>query len=279
MVRSQNHSHDPGPAHYSALARQARLKVLEMIHKAQTSHIGSNFSCIDLLTVLYEKAYLKKENWDIRDRIILSKGWAAASLYFFLNRRGLVSDADLESYCQPGSKYIGLAEPVAPGIEFAGGSMGHGLPAGVGMALAANRSLADWRRPEGKYKVYVLMSDGEMDCGTTWESAMLAAHHNLNNLTVIIDYNKFQALGRTNEVLGVHPLDKKWEAFNWNVYEIKGHDFREIKMALDFESDKPKVIIAHTIKGKGVSFMEDKLEWHYRAIDDESYQLALKEFQ
>lgn len=258
---------------YPTIANSARKKVLEMIHKAQTSHIGSNFSVIDILTILYDQANIKKEDWENRDRIILSKGWAAASLYYFLFKKGLLTRADLESYCQPDSKFIGLAEPVAPGIEFAGGSMGHGFPAGVGMALAAKRLGLEWA-------TYVVMSDGEMDSGTTWESAMIAAHHKLDNLTVIIDNNGWQAMGRTKEVLDLNYLDKKWDAFGWEVYVIDGHKFGEINYALTGPfGTRPKVIIANTIKGKGVSFMEDKLEWHYKNVDDKIYKLAMEELQ
>jgi transketolase len=256
---------------YTEISKNARVAVLKMIHKAQTSHIGSNLSVIDIMTVLYNKINLSKQDWENRDRVILSKGWAAASLYYFLYTKELLTNEDLNSYCEPGSKFIGLAEPVAPGIEFAGGSMGHGLPAGVGMALAGKRL--------GKaYETYVIMSDGEQAIGTTWESALIAAHNKLDNLTVIIDYNKFQAMGRTSDIVGIEPLAKKWEAFGWEVYEINGHQYGEIEFALDgVHGSRPKVIIAHTIKGKGVSFMEDKLLYHYKNISDEELEMAVKE--
>ncbi|MFH1894699.1 MAG: 1-deoxy-D-xylulose-5-phosphate synthase N-terminal domain-containing protein, partial [Patescibacteria group bacterium] len=158
---------------YKKIAQETRKKVLELIYKVQASHIGSNFSCIDLLTVLFEKADLDK------DKIILSKGWAAASLYYFLWKKGRISKEELNSFCMPGSKFIGLAEPVIPEIPAAGGSMGFGLPFGVGFALAKKI-----KKEEGK--TFVLMSDGEMDCGTTWESALIAAHHRSDNLVVIV---------------------------------------------------------------------------------------------
>src|SRR3989344_699176 len=159
---------------YKETAREARLKVLELIWKAQTSHIGSNFSCIDLLTVIFEKADLGK------DKIILSKGWAAASLYYFWREKGRITEQELNSYCQPKSKFIGLAEPIIPEICAAGGSMGFGLPFGIGFALAK-------KLKKEKGRVFVVMSDGEMQTGTTWESAMIASHHKLDNLCVIID--------------------------------------------------------------------------------------------
>lgn len=276
---------------YKQIAKEARLKILGMIHKAQTSHIGSNLSVIDILTVLYEKAYINKEDWENRDRIILSKGWAAASLYYNLWRIGLITEEELDSYCQLGSKFIGLAEPVADGIEFAGGSMGHGLPAGVGMALAA-------KKLKKTYKVYVVMSDGELNCGTTWESLMIAGHHHLDNLVIIVDSNGWQAMGRTKDILGdwgrgrgiTHAVNEFVLATGGD-----GHDFDEIEKLLEWpRTDRietqgindrygnkikqvPHMIFFNTVKGKGVSFMEDKLEWHYKNIDDESYRKAVNE--
>jgi len=258
---------------YKKIATAARRKVLEMIYKAQTSHIGSCLSAIDILTVLYMGVVknLDKEFREDRDRVIASKGWIAAVMYYFLAEKGVIPKEDLKTYCAPGSKYIGLAEPYIKGIEAAGGAMGHGLPMGVGMALGAKKAREKW-------KTYVLMSDGEMDSGTTWESALLAAHHELDNLIVIVDYNKWQALGRTNEVLNIEPLGDKWKAFGWEVLEIDGHDYEQIENALNHESKKkPVIIIANTIKGKGISEMEDKLEWHYRNIPDDVYERAMKE--
>jgi len=260
---------------YKKIATDARKKVLEMIWKAQTSHIGSNFSCIDILTVLYMSIAqnLDKEFRQQRDRIVASKGWVAASMYYFLAEKGIISKEDLETYCKPDSKYIGLAEPYVKGIEAAGGAMGHGLPMACGMAFGAKRAGETWR-------TYVLMSDGEMDCGTTWESALIASHHHLDNLTVIIDYNKWQAMGRTNEVLNLEPLKEKWEAFGWEVLEINGHDYEQIESSLKHQTkDKPLAIVAHTTKGKGVSEMEDKIEWHYRNIPDDVYERAMNELQ
>ena len=275
-------------SNYKKIALEARKKVLEMIYKAQVSHVGSNFSCIDLLTVIFEKADLDK------DKIILSKGWAAASLYYFLWRKGRITEEELNSYCQPGSKFIGLAEPIIPEIPAAGGSMGFGLPFGVGFALAKKIKLAensvlisprasrkrDAVKEEGK--IFVVMSDGEMDCGTTWESALIAAHHKLDNLFVIVDFNEFQAMGKVKEILNIEPLKDKWKAFGWEVREIDGHNFEEIERALTeptMEKEKPMVIIARTIKGKGISFMEGDNIWHYKAPSEEEYQRALKELE
>lgn len=241
--------------------------MLDLIYKAQASHIGSNFSCIDLLTFIFEKIDLDK------DKIILSKGWAAASLYYFLWRKGRITGEELDSYCQPGSKFIGLAEPIIPEIPAAGGSMGFGLPFGVGFALAKKI-----KREEGK--VFVLMSDGEMDCGTTWESALIGAHNKLDNLLVVVDANELQAMGKVKEILNIEPLKDKWEAFGWEVREIDGHNFEEIEKALidpPLQEGKPVVVIARTIKGKGISFMENNNEWHYRAPEKYEYDKAMEE--
>ena len=167
---------------------------------------------------------------------------------------------------------MGLSEPEVRGVEVAGGAMGHGAPIALGMALAAKRSKESW-------KTFVLMSDGELDCGTTWECALLAAQQKLDNLAVIVDYNGFQAMGTKKEVLDMEPLADKWRAFNWDVVEIDGHDYTQIEDALSRigTAGKPLMIIARTTKGKGVSFFEGKLEWHYKTIDEENYQKALKE--
>ncbi len=255
---------------YKKIANDARKKVLQMIHFGQTSHVGSNFSCLDIMAVLFSKLNLDKDLKPDRDRFVLSKGWVAASLYYFLAQKGIIPTEDLEEFGKEGSKYIGLAEPEVRGVEISSGAMGHGLPIALGMALAAKRSQESW-------KTYVLMSDGELDCGTTWECALLAAQQKLDNLTVIVDYNGFQAMGTKQEVLDMEPLAEKWRAFNWDVIEIDGHDYGQIESALDKKHDRPLMIIAKTKKGAGVSFFEGKLEWHYKTIDQENYQKALTE--
>jgi len=260
---------------YKEIATEARKKVLEMIYKAQTSHIGSNFSSIDVLTVLYMGVVqnLDKDLREDRDRIVISKGWVAASVYYFLAQKGIIPKEDLETYCKEGSKYIGLVEPNVRGVEAAGGSMGFGLPFGVGFALAK-------KIKKEKGRAFVLMSDGEMDCGTTWESALIASHHELNNLIAIVDANEFQAMGKVKEILNIEPLKDKWKAFGWEVREIDGHNFEEIEKSLTesaSEEGKPRVVIARTIKGKGVSFFEGNNLYHYKAPSEEEYQRALKE--
>jgi len=263
------------PDGYKQIATAARKKVLEMIYQAQTSHIGSNFSSIDILTVLYNIANIDKELREDRDRIVTSKGWVAASVYYFLAQKGIIPKEDLETYCEEGSKYIGLVEPNVRGIEAAGGSMGFGLPFSIGFALAK-------KIKKEKGKVFVLMSDGEMDCGTTWESALIAAHNKLDNLVVVIDFNGLQAMGKVKDILNIEPLKDKWKAFGWEVREIDGHNFEEIEKALTKsvqKKEKPMVIIARTIKGKGVSFMEGNNIWHYKAPSEEEYQKALRELE
>lgn len=251
---------------YAKIATQIRKTVLDMIYRGQSSHIGSNFSCIDLLTVIYET---KQPN----DKVIFSKGWAAASAYAFALKNGLCTKRDLDSYCRADSKFIGLLEPGVAGIECAGGSMGYGLPFGAGFALA--------KKLKGETgKVFVLMGDGEVAIGTTWESALLACQHHLDNLVVVIDYNGLQAMGKTNEILNIEPLTDKWQAFGWDVCCINGHDYQDIEHALSFRKPgpaKPMVIIAETVKGKGVSFMENNNLYHYKNLSKQEYEAASKE--
>ncbi|MDP2363234.1 MAG: 1-deoxy-D-xylulose-5-phosphate synthase N-terminal domain-containing protein, partial [Ignavibacteria bacterium] len=178
---------------YKEIARQSRVKCLELVFKAQTSHIGSLMSCADIMAVLFGKVDLD------RDKFILSAGWKVCMLYYHLWRKGRITKEELDSYCHPGSKFIGLAEPIIPEIPAAGGSMGFGLPFGVGFALAK-------KLKKEKGKVFVLMSDGEMQCGTTWESALIASHQRLNNLFVVVDANELQAMGKVKEILNIEPL-------------------------------------------------------------------------
>lgn len=250
---------------YKTIANDARKKVLEMIWKAKTSHIGSNFSCIDILAVLFEKIDLDK------DKFILSAGWKAAALYYFLWRKGRITEKELNSYCMPGSKFIGLAEPIIPEIPFAGGSMGMGLPSAVGFALAKKL-----KGEEGT--IYCLMSDGEMQIGTTWESALIASHHKLNNLVVLVDWNQLQAMGKTIEILNLNPIRAKFESFGWSVQDINGHDYNDIDSGIrPIRFGIPNITICNTVKGAGVSFMKNNNLYHYKQLSDEEYQKALQE--
>ena len=264
---------------YRQISKEIRKKILKMMFEAQGTHIGSCLSCVEILTVLYFKILRisPKKPWaEDRDRFILSKGHAAAALYATLAQRGFAPEKILDSYCKDGGKLPGHStRGCMPGVEVSTGSLGHGLPMGAGMALAGKR--------DGKnYRVFILMSDGECDEGSNWEAALFASHHKLDNLTAIIDDNKLQAFGRTNEVLNLEPLAKKWEAFGWQVKEIDGHNFSQIEKVfskIPFKKNKPSLVIAHTVKGKGVSFMENKLEWHYKNLTEELYKSALKELK
>lgn len=259
---------------YKEKAKKARLKVLEMIHGAGTSHIASNFSIIDIATVLYENL---KEG----DEVVWSAGWKAATAYYFLAQQGKIPTEDLDIFGKEINgeiKYLGLLETTTPGIHANGGSMGHGLPIACGMALAKKLS-------GDPGKVYCIMSDGEMNEGTTWESAMFAAHHKLDNLVVIVDVNKWQAMGRTSEILSPD-LDPIWSAFGFlSIMIKKGNDvnkiadiFKHMEDVL-FVSGKPRILLCDTIKGKGVSFMEDHLLYHYKHVDDENYRMAKAELE
>jgi len=247
-----------------------------MVHHANTSHIGSCFSMADILAVLYGgilRVDPDRPEWPDRDRFILSKGHAAAAVYATLAERGFFPKEWLEKYCDDDSPLMGHINHKVPGVEVSTGSLGHGLPIGCGMALAG-------KEKKNPFRVFVLLSDGEMDEGSNWESILFASHHRLDNLTAIVDYNKIQSFGRVKDVLELEPLAAKWNAFNWAVKEIDGHDLQEIKeilSAIPFEKGRPSVIIAHTVKGKGVSFMEDQLAWHYKSPDDEQLEQALAE--
>lgn len=259
-------------------SKELRRQVLTMIMKAHASHIGSSYSIIELLVYLYEKVLRvnpKKPLDANRDRFILSKGWGISALYAMLARKKFFSNKLLDNYCKDGSKLIGIATRNGiPGIEATTGSMGHGLPIGVGMAKGL-------KIQKNKARVYVVISDGECDEGSTWEGILLGAHHKLDNLTVIIDYNKWQSFGRTNEVLNLEPLKDKWRSFNWHVEELMdGHDFSQIEKAFNAVrtiKGRPSVIIAHTVKGKGLSAIEDKNEWHYQTPREHEIEVAKKE--
>ena len=261
---------------YRPLATRIRHHVLEMTHRAKSSHVGSCFSIADLLAVLYEKILhvdpAHPDDAD-RDRLIVSKGHAAAAVYAVLAERGFFPMPWLKTFYSHGSHLSGHVSYGVPGIEASTGSLGHGLSIGCGMALAG-------KTDEKAYKTYVLLSDGECDEGSTWEAALFAPHHHLENLTAIVDYNKLQSIGRVNEVLDLEPFNDKWRSFGWAVREIDGHDYSQIEESLSavpFETGKPSCIIAHTIKGKGVSFMENQLAWHYLAVDDEELRKAQAE--
>ena len=259
------------------IARSIRLQVLEMIMRSKSAHIGSSLSAVEILASLYfgiMKINPRNSNDANRDRFILSKGHAVAALYATLAERGFFDKNLLANYCANGSNLPGHASRnYVSGIEVSTSSLGHGLAIANGMALAG-------KRDRKKYRIFVLLSDGECDEGSTWEAILFASHHKLDNLVAIVDYNKWQAFGKIKDVLNLEPFTKKWKDFGWSVKEINGHNFREIYKALrkiPFQKNKPSVLIAHTIKAKGVSFMEDKLESHYRPPTEEEYKIAIKE--
>ncbi|HXD12347.1 MAG TPA: transketolase [Anaerolineales bacterium] len=261
------------------LARTIRADALRMVNLAGSSHIGSCLSIADLLAVLYGKILRidpSNPNWAERDRFILSKGHAAAIYYAVLAERGFFPKAWLENYGQDGAHLGGhVTSHGVPGVELSTGSLGHGLPVGCGMALASKRE----RRLN---RIFVMLSDGELDEGSNWEAILFAPHHQLDNLVVIVDYNKIQSFGSVSEVLNLDSLHDKWQAFGWSVHEVDGHDHIAIVQTLEnlpVGTGKPNVVIAHTVKGKGVSFMEDQLEWHYKSPNREQLDLALHELE
>ena len=260
----------------AALAARLRAHAVRMTNRAKASHVGSCLSMADILAVLYGAAMRTdpaRPDWAERDRLVVSKGHAAAIVYAALAEQGFFPVAELETYAANGSRLAGHVTKTVPGVEFSTGSLGHGLPVAAGMALAAKRAGADWR-------AFCILSDGELDEGSNWEAIQFAQHARLDQLVAIVDYNKIQSFGSVAEVSELHPLADKFRAFNWGVHEIDGHDHDALFAALTAAPvlpTRPTVVIAHTVKGKGVSFMEDKLAWHYKNPDDDQLIAALAE--
>ena len=259
------------------LASELRFKIIRQSHLSDIPHLGSCLSCLDILAVLYFKILnvdpKNPENSE-RDRFVLSKGHAAPALFQVLAKMGFYDASLMQTYNQNGSVF-GEHPPAhgIPGIEAATGSLGHGLPIAVGMALAAKMN-------KQKYKTFALLSDGECNKGSIWEAAMMASAHKLENLIAIIDFNKWQATGRSEEILSINPLADKWRAFGWSASELDGNDIPSLVERLKNIPDtsgKPIAIIAHTVKGKGVSFMEDDNNWHYRMPNKDEVEAARKE--
>ena len=261
------------------LSKKIRILALRMVSKSKSSHIGSCLSIADLLGVLYSNFLRidpKNPLDENRDRFLLSKGHAAAIMYAVLAEKGFFDTKELDKYGEDDSIFLSHVHHHIPGVEWSTGSLGHALSVGVGQAYYAKISKLD-------FNVVVLLSDGELNEGSNWEAILFAAHHQLNNLIVIVDYNKIQSFGPVSEVLELHPLKAKWDSFNWDSYEVDGHSHEEIKQTLDRISknkkEMPHVVIANTTKGKGVSFMEDKLEWHYRSPSSGQLENAIKEIE
>jgi transketolase len=258
------------------IARILRADAVRMVHRSRASHLGSCLSMADIVACLYWNTLHidpARPDWQERDRFILSKGHGAAIIYAALAERGFFPIDELKSYCELGSRLTGHITSGVPGVELSSGSLGHGLPVGCGIALAAKREKLPFR-------TVVLCSDGELDEGSNWEAILFAPQHELDNLLLIVDYNKIQSFGRIKEVLDLDPLADKFRTFRWAVREVDGHDMQQLVdtfASIPFEPGKPNVVIAHTIKGRGVSFMEDKLAWHYKSPTTEQLALALRE--
>ena len=256
------------------LARRSRISAVKATHVGKTSHVGSSLSMIDILSVIYgTSANVSVDTIDDpeRDIVIVSKGHAAAGTYAVMANAGILPMEWLDDYCADGSRLGGHVTSVGvPGVELSTGSLGHGLPYGLGIALAAKRGSSDRR-------IFVLMSDGECDEGTTWESALVAGHHGLDNIVVAVDRNRLQSLMDTELTLRLEPFADKWRAFGWDVRDVDGHDHDALIEAFSADSTipgKPRIVICNTTKGKGVSFMENQVAWHYRTPNVEQVAIA-----
>ncbi|MBV6417033.1 MAG: Transketolase 1 [Steroidobacteraceae bacterium] len=260
------------------LANRIRRHAIHMTSSGKSSHVGSVLSMADIVAVLYGKILRKNPQdprWPDRDRFLLSKGHAGAGVYAALAESGFMPLEKLRTHYQNGSDLSGhVSHKDVPGVELSTGSLGHGLPVACGMAKAA---LLDGRT----HRVFCVLSDGECDEGSNWEAALFAAHHKLRNLVAIIDYNKIQSLASVAETLALEPFADKWKSFGWEVINVDGHDHSALIAALEprVGSDRPLVTIAHTIKGKGVSFMEGSVLWHYRSPQGDEFKAALRELE
>jgi len=260
------------------ISRRMRGDIVEMSHAAEAMHLGSSLSCVEIFVALYHGGYLnidpKNPCAPTRDRVILSKGHASMTFYTVLADTGFFPKELLPTFHKTGSHLTEHPNLGAlPGLEATAGSLGHGLSLGLGMALAS-------RIRHVPYKVFVIMSDGECNEGSVWEAAMLAPSLRLDNLVVIIDFNRWQATGRSEEIMALNPLKEKWESFGWSAHEVDGHNVNalvKILSAIPDKPEKPTAVIAHTVKGKGISFMEDDNNWHYRIPDADEVKKAKEE--
>jgi transketolase len=257
------------------LALRLRRRVVRMCSSGGSAHVGSGLSVADIIAVLYGEVLRvdpADPAWPDRDRFILSKGHACACVYAVLAERGFLPVEALEQHYQNGSHLSGHVSHHVPGVEFSTGSLGHGLGVGAGMALQL-------RRAGGCQRVYAVLSDGECDEGSTWEAALFAAHHGLSNLCAVVDYNKLQGIGTVSETLELEPFALKWRAFGWTVLQVDGHDHRALKLAFAeaARNPRPTCILADTVKGRGVSFMENEVLWHYRIPRGGELEAALRE--
>jgi len=254
-----------------------RKRIITYIYGANAGHTGGSLSCVDILNVLYNHVLdVNPGNFSSpdRDRYIQSKGHTVEALYVVLADKGFFPEEDLKTLCRYKSHYIGHPTKKVNGIEQNTGALGHGLPIAVGNAIAA-------KMDEKKFRVFTLLGDGELPEGSNWEAALTAAHYKLDNLCAILDYNKLQISGTTAEVCNTEPIDAKFERFGWSVQHVDGHDINALIKIFDglpFEKDKPSLVIAHTTKGKGVSFMENQVKWHHGVPDTNQFETAINEF-
>jgi transketolase len=261
------------PSTTDKLSAAIRRTVIDQSKRANVGHIGSALSVADILAVLYGGTLRGAEPDPDRDRFILSKGHAVLALYGALHASGRMEAEQLGSYCGEGSPLGGHPEHRLPGIDFSTGSLGQGLTFGAGAALAA-------RLQGSSRRVFVLLSDAELNEGSVWESVMFAAHHGLANLVAIVDLNGQQALGYTGDVIDLSPVADRWVAFGWDVHEVDGHDVDALERAiagLDTAAGAPHVLLARTVFGRGISYMENQISWHYWPMDDQQYAQALDE--
>lgn len=266
----------PSTKELQVKAVQIRKELLQMIYRAGEGHTGGALSSVDILVTLYYRIMRidpRNPRWDDRDRFVLSKGHSVEGYYAILADLGFFPKEELRNYRKFGSRLIGHPNNKIPGVELNTGALGHGLSVGVGMALAG--------KMDGKgYKVYVLMGDGELAEGSVWEAAMAASHYNLDNLIAIIDRNNLQISGNTEQVMKLESLVDKWRAFGWEVLEVDGHNIEELVEVfekLPIQAGKPHVLIAHTVKGKGVSFMENDRKWHHGVPNEQQFEQAMQE--
>lgn len=254
---------------FESIALSARKSCLLAVHEAKAPHVGSALSCIDLITFFLSKCVSLDFREREKDEFVMSKGHAAIALYSVLFSLGQITNNQFRSFCQNGSHFYGHVSHFAhPSIKLSTGSLGHGMPFGLGLAHAKQL-----RKEEGL--VFVLMSDGELNEGTTWESALIANRLQLSNFVCIVDRNRLQSLESTEKTLPLEPLDEKWSSFGWEVIEIDGHDFRSMSK-VEFFSQKPKLLIANTVKGKGIDWMENEVIWHYKWPDSNQLSQALE---
>lgn len=260
------------------LAWKMRRDAIEMVHTSHASHIGAVLSVVDIIAVLYADILNinpKNPEMQDRDRLILSKGHAGIAIYAALAECGFFSIDELKKYYVDGSMYCGhVSSKGVPGVELSTGSLGHGAGVACGMALAA-------KKKKENHHIYAIIGDGECEEGAIWEMALFAHKHELDNFTIIVDNNKMQAMGKCEDIIALGNLGDKWNSFEWNVYEVHdGHNHDELKEAFSKRvAKKPRVIIANTIKGKGISFMENNLLWHYRDPQGEAYENAVRELE